>query len=378
MDKRDYYEVLGVSKNASQSEIKRAFRQLARKYHPDVNKTDEAAEKFKEINEAYEVLSDDEKRSNYDNYGFQGVDPNFQGAGFDFGGFGGMGDIFDTFFGTSTSRRSSRRNGPISGGDIQMNVSLTLKEAAVGTTKKIKYNKKVTCDACHGSGCENGTNPKECPTCHGTGQVRQQVQSFFGTSIQIGTCPTCQGSGKIIETPCSVCHGQKRVTKTIEKDFDIPAGIDNDMNLRIQGAGDEGLQGGYPGDLFILVNIQNDHRFQREGDNLYKEIEIPFTVATLGTDVEIDTIYDEKTVLSIPAGTQPNTVIKIKDQGMPNIRSHQKGDMFVELKVTIPKKLNEEQKKLVLELSKSFGEDFKIKEEKGFFARVNDFINGDI
>ena len=375
-EKRDYYQVLGVQKNASQQEIKKAFRTLARKYHPDVNKSQEAEVKFKEINEAYEVLSDETKRANYDRFGFQGVDANFQGGGFDFG-FGGMGDIFDVFFNGGASR-SAQRRGPIDGDDLQQRLNITLKEAAIGVTKTIKYSRKVTCDACQGTGCETGYTPKECPTCNGTGQIRQQVQSFFGTSIQITTCPQCRGEGKIIDKPCSHCHGNKRVTKYEEKEFEIPAGIDDGISLRVQGAGDEGLKGGLPGDLFLLIHIPDDNDFNRNGDNLYKTINIPFTYATLGADLEIETIYGDKAKLEIPQGTQPGEVIKIKGVGMPNLRTKDKGDMFVKIKVVIPKKLNDEQKDLILKFSKSMGEDIKLKENKSFIDKAKEFLNKDI
>lgn len=377
MDKRDYYDVLGISQNASQSEIKKAFRILARKYHPDVNKTDEAEKKFKEINEAYEVLSDDQKRSNYDRFGFQGVDPNFQGGnGFNMN-FGGFGDLFDMFF-TGNQRSSYNPNGSVDGDDIQIKLNLTLEEAATGVTKTIKYNKMVVCDNCEGTGCESGYTPTVCSTCHGSGQIKQQVHSFFGTSVQISTCPHCKGKGKIIEKPCNVCHGHKIVKKQIEKEINIPAGIHSEMNLRIQGAGSDGLSGGYPGDLFILINILKHKTFIREDDDLYRTLDIPFTYASLGVDLNINTIYGTDTIINIPHGSQPNDVIKVNNEGMPNINTGVKGDMYVKLNIKIPKSLNDEQKELMLKLSESFGEDFTMHEEKNFFAKAKEFLKKEL
>ncbi|MBQ0105584.1 MAG: molecular chaperone DnaJ [Armatimonadetes bacterium] len=377
MEKQDYYDVLGIGKNASQAEIKKAFRTLARKYHPDVNKTEEAEQKFKEINEAYEVLSDDEKRANYDRFGFQGVDPNFQTGGMDFGDFGGIGDIFDAFF-TGGRRRTSQRNGAVHGNDIYVSLKVTLEEAAKGVVKKIKYNKKVTCDDCQGTGAEKGFDPIICPNCHGSGQVRRQVQSFFGTSVQISDCPNCHGEGKITDHPCHTCHGQKRVTVKKEHDFDVPPGIDNNMKLKFSGEGDEGIGGGYPGDLIVTIQIPVHKEYTRERDNLYRAINIPFSYAALGADLEIKSIYDSPVKLEIHHGTQPNEVIRIKGEGMPNINSGHKGDLFVTLNVTVPKKLNDEQKELIMKLSQSFGENFKIHEEKGFFEKAKDFLNKDV
>lgn len=374
MDKKDYYEVLGVSENASSSEIKRAFRTLARKYHPDVNKSEEAEVKFKEINEAYEVLSDDKKRANYDRFGFQGVDPNFQGS--DNFGFGGFGDIFDMFFSGTT--RSSKRSNAINGEDIQVQVKITLEEAAKGTTKKIKYTKNVSCDDCRGTGCEPGFSPKECSNCHGTGEIKHQVQSFFGTSIQIGTCPVCHGSGKIIEHPCHSCNGRKLVSEKIEKDFQIPAGIDNNIQLRIQGAGNEGINGGYPGDLFILVKIEEHDIFTRNSNDLYRTLDVPFTFAALGCDIDINTIYNEKITLNIPNGTQPEHIIKVRNEGMPDLNTGAKGDMFIKINVTIPKNLTDEQKNLMIKLSESFGEKIKPHTNKNFFEKAKDFLNKEL
>jgi len=372
-DKRDYYEVLGVSKDASQAEIKKAFRNKARKYHPDVNNGENAEHQFKEINEAYEVLSDDTKRGNYDRFGHQGVDGNFNG-GFNFGdmGFGGMGDIFDVFFNGQSQRTSQRRNGPMQGGDLELRIYITLEEAAIGVTKKISYNKKETCNACKGTGAEEGSTPKTCTTCNGMGQVRQQVQSFFGTSVQVTTCPTCHGEGTIVDKPCKKCNGAKRISVNIEKDVEIPAGIDTGLSIRIQGAGDDGINGGGPGDLYLLTYIPEHKTFKRDRENLYRQIDIPFTYATLGTEVEVDTIYGNKAKLNIHPGTQPNDVIKIKDVGMPHIKTKEKGDMYVEVNVNIPKKLNEEQKRILLEFSKSMGEDFVIHEGKGLFEKIKD------
>jgi len=371
VDKRDYYEVLEVSKTASKEEIKKAYRRLARKYHPDVNKDENAEIHFKEVSEAYEILYDDQKRGTYDRFGHAAVNGNQDSYGNSYGGdFSGFGDIFETFFGGGMPKQ--RRNAPMQGADIETSISVSLAEAAIGVTKEIKYKKQETCSECNGTGAEAGSTPSACHTCNGAGQVRQQVNSLFGMTVQIVTCPNCHGEGVIISKPCKNCNGKKRVIKDEKQSIDIPAGIVDEMHLRIPSAGDAGVNNGPYGNLYIKVKVKKNSHFKREGDHLVTEAEIPFAAAALGTKLKIDTIYNEKTDLEINSGTQPNEVYKIKEQGMPNIRSGKKGDLFVEIKVKVPQKLNDEQKKLLLGFSEAMNEDFEHAENKGFFKKLKD------
>lgn len=377
-DKKDYYEILGVSRDASKEEIKKAYRRLARKYHPDVNSAPDSEANFKEVGEAYSVLYDDQKRSSYDRFGHQAVDGSAggqYGGGFNFDGgfsgdFGGFGDIFEQFFSGGSPRQGSRKNAPMQGGDIETEVTITLEEAAVGLTKKINYKKQTKCSECNGTGAASGSTPQTCPTCNGAGQVRQQVNSLFGATIQIVTCPNCRGEGVVNTNPCKKCNGKKRVSESISNSVDIPAGIDSGMHMRIPSGGDDGINGGPAGNLYILIRIKEHAKFTRNGDDLMTHLEIPFTAATLGTKTKIENIYGGESEIKINPGTQPGEVYRIKDAGMPNVRHKQKGNLFVEIKVNVPTKLSPEQKERLLAFSASMGDDFEPTEGKGFLKKI--------
>ncbi len=352
MPKKDYYEILGVSKNASTEEIKSAFRKLARQYHPDVCKEAGATEKFKEINEAYQVLSDERKRAQYDTYGHAAFDRNsvdfseinledlFDG----FPGFGGFQDIFETFFGGGTS--SKRKAGPQRGSDLRYDITISLEEAFSGIEKEIEIKHLKSCLKCNGTGIEPGSKVIKCPTCGGTGNIRQSQRTIFGNFVNVATCPNCQGLGEKAESPCSSCKGTGRNIGTSKIKVNIPAGIDNGHRLKIQGAGDAGIKGGQNGDLYIFISIKPHDKYKRQGDNLFTIEKIDFVSAILGDEITI-MVFDEKTTLKIPPGTQPNTVIKIKGKGMPRLNYGGRGDLFVEVQVQIPTRLSKNQVELL-------------------------------
>lgn len=350
-EKRDYYEVLGVEKTASADEIKKAYRKKALQYHPDRNPGDKEAEaKFKECNEAYEVLSNDEKRSRYDQYGFAGVDPNFNpNAGF--GGFGdafsGFGDIFGDIFGGGGSRRST--NGPRRGEDVGARLELTFEEAAFGAEKEVSVTRIETCAKCSGSGAAEGTTPETCPTCHGTGSVRTS-QNFFGMTMQsTSACPKCGGSGKIVKEPCPTCRGKGKVRRTTKVKVKIPAGVDEGQNVRVRGEGCSGTSGGPSGDLLIEVSIRSHPFFQRDGINVLCELPITFTQAALGAELEVPTL-DGKVRYTIPEGTQTGTVFRLRGKGIPMLNSKTRGDQLVTVVVETPTRLSKEQKELLRRL----------------------------
>jgi len=354
--KRDYYETLGVAKGASQDEIKRSYRTLARKYHPDVNKEAGATEKFKEINEAYQVLSDPNKRSQYDYYGQAGgagqSGPGGGFGGFDFGGqgfegFGEFGDLFDVFFG---GQRGGRRAGPVRGDDLRYDLRLKLEDAAKGITKEIEVAHFTACATCKGSGAKPGTAPVKCSTCGGAGQVRQNQRTILGTITQVVTCPTCHGTGEIIKSPCPACHGSGLEKKKHTVKVNLPAGIDSGYRLRVAGAGNAGVKGGPPGDLYLFITIDQHPLFNRDGANLYYRQSISFLQAILGDEIKVPTL-DGETALKIPPGTQPNTNFKLKDKGLPNLGRRDRGDLYVLVEVKIPDKLTKEQEELLRKFS---------------------------
>ena len=369
-DSRDYYDVLGVNKSASDDEIKKAYRRLARKYHPDLNKDNPKAaeEKFKEVNEAYHVLSDADKRAQYDQLGHDAFTQAASGGGAgyggfgqgSFGGFGGqggfggfdMGDIFDMF--TGGGRR--RSNGPEQGADLRYDMEITLREAATGIKKKFTVPKNDTCTHCHGTGAEPGSSVETCPDCHGTGQQRVVRNGPFGQMVNIITCQHCQGSGKIIRNKCSECRGTGtiRVKKTIE--VNIPAGADTGVRMRVSGEGEPGKRGGPKGDLYVYIYVKDDPDFERDGDDLYKSVDITFPVAALGSTIKVKTL-DKEVELKIPAGTQSGTRFRIIGEGMPHLQSSRKGNLYVEVRVTVPKRLKEEQKEALLNYAHLMGED---------------------
>jgi molecular chaperone DnaJ len=348
---QDYYGVLGVNKNATSDEIKQAYRKLARQYHPDVNKEPGAENKFKEINEAYQILSDPNKRSQYDYYGTAGPGGGFGGfEGYDFGeqfrgfeGFGEFGDIFDVFFG---GQRGGRRHTPERGADLRYDLRISLENAAKGIEKELNIVHFVSCATCKGSGAKSGTKPATCSTCKGTGQIKKSQRTILGSFTQIATCPTCRGSGEVISSPCDNCHGEGRVKKTQQIKVKIPAGIDSGYKLRVAGAGDAGAKGAPSGDLYVFIHVEPHMHFNRDRENLYYRTKISFIQAILGDEITVPTI-DGQTSLKIPRGTQPNTEFKIKGKGMPVLNRRDRGNLYVQVEVEIPTKLNREQEELL-------------------------------
>lgn len=372
MAKRDYYEVLGVSKNATTDEIKKAYRKLALKYHPDANPGDETAEaKFKEINEAYVVLSDPEKRAGYDHFG-HAADTNGQGFSGGFGDFGGFGDIFDIFFGGGGTRK---RTGPERGSDIRTDMEIGLKDAAFGLEREIKVPRVETCGTCGGSRAAAGSKPQTCTTCGGTGQVQYSQNTPFGRVVQSRTCDHCHGVGKIIDKPCPTCRGAGQVRKTRNIKVNVPAGVDNGSRLRLAGEGEAGLRGGPPGDLYVYIHVKPHRIFKREGDDLICEIPISFIQAALGDEFEVPTL-DGKAKLKVPEGTQTGTVFRMKGKGIPHINGYGQGDQHVRVKVVTPVKLNEKQKELLKEFSSIDSERQHESGDKSFFEKMKDAFMG--
>ena len=356
--KRDYYEVLGVSKGASDEEIKKAYRKLAKKYHPDVNPGDQAAEaKFKEVNEAYSILSDKEKRARYDQFGHAGVDPNY-GAGGPGGGFGGFG-------GSS----SARRNGPQKGESLRANLTITFEEAAFGCEKELNLNRSEECEACHGSGCEPGTTAETCPDCRGTGVVRVQQRTGGFAFSSTAACTRCRGTGKIIHSPCKACDGSGSVKKSKRVTVSIPAGIDDGQAVSLRGQGNAGKNGGPAGDLIVGVRVKPSSQFRRDGTTVLYEQPVTFYQAVMGAELEIPTI-DGKVKYNLPAGTQPGTTFRLRGKGIPELRGRGRGDQYVTVRVQVPTSLSGEQKEALRAYAEAMGEN--VPEEgglKGFFDK---------
>lgn len=373
MAKRDYYEVLGVERSADEREIKKAYKRLAMKYHPDRNPDNpESEEKFKEAKEAYEILSDDQKRAAYDKFGHAGVDPNQAGPG-GFGGGADFGDVFGDIFGDifGGGRRGAQR--AARGADLRYNMELSLEEAVRGVSKEIKVPTLVECDECHGSGARSGTSAQTCPTCHGSGQV-QMRQGFFAVTQ---SCPHCHGKGKIITDPCRKCHGDGRVQKTKTLSVKIPAGVDTGDRIRLSGEGEAGEHGAPAGDLYVQVHVKEHPIFVREGNNLYCEIPISFTTAALGGEVEVPTL-DGKVMLKIPGETQTGRMFRLRGKGVKSLRSGAEGDLLCKAVVETPVKLSEEQKELLRQLEDSLnGSGMKTHKPKaeGFFEGVKRFFD---
>ncbi|MBR1562452.1 MAG: molecular chaperone DnaJ [Ruminococcus sp.] len=360
-NKRDYYEVLGVSKGASDDELKKAFRKLAKQYHPDLHPGDkEAEEKFKEVNEAYEVLSDADKRARYDQFGHAGVDPSYgggAGAG-GFGGFGDMGDIFDSIFGGFGGFGGGRRanpNSPRRGEDVKASVIIDFMEACKGKSVNIKVNRAEKCTACGGSGAEAGSSPKTCPDCNGTGSVRITQRTPFGNIAQTTTCNRCRGKGKIVDNPCRVCGGVGRVRSTVEKTVDVPAGIDDGQTLRVSGEGNGGYNGGPNGDLHINVTVRPDPLFERDGYDVWTDIPLTYTQATLGDEITVPTV-DGKVTYKVPEGTQTGTVFRLRGKGIKKINRPDHGDHYVRVNIEVPKNLTKEQKVKLKEFEQSLSD----------------------
>lgn len=381
MAKRDYYEVLGVSKTADEKEIKSAFRKLAKQHHPDLNPDNKEAEaKFKEINEAYEVLSDPEKKAKYDQFGHAAFDQNqgFGGGGANYGDFGDIfGDIFGDFFGGGFSGGGfggggrAQRTGPKAGSDLKIKLDITFEEAAFGTKKEIKINRVEKCHVCEGSGAKKGSSKKTCPTCNGTGQVRTVQRTAFGQFASTKPCSTCNGTGEVIEDPCTACHGTGKEQKSRKLSINIPAGVDSGSVIPLRGEGNHGERGGPAGDLYVYLNVKEHELFERDGNDVWCDIPISFTQAVLGASIQVPTL-EGKVKYDIPEGTQPGTVFRLKNKGIKHLRGSGKGDQYVRVNIEVPKKLTEKQKNILQDFAKEMGEQGKDKQDKGFFGKMKD------
>lgn len=374
-EKRDYYEVLGVTKNASASDIKKAYYKLAKQYHPDVNPGNaEAEKKFKEINEAYAVLSDEDKKAKYDQYGHAAFEQGGAGAGgFDFGGAGfDFGDIFSSFFGGGFGGGQSRRGGPVRGDDIYARITLTFEEAVHGCKKEVSFGRVQKCSTCGGSGAKKGTSAETCKKCGGSGQVRIQQRTAFGMMQSMRTCDECRGSGKIIKEPCTNCRGTGYVKITKKIEVTIPAGIDNGQNLSIGGQGNEGRGGGPSGDLILAVSVKPHAVFERDGFDIYCEVPITYWEAALGAEIEIPTL-EGREKYTIPEGTQTDTTFTLRGRGITRVGSSTRGNLYITVRVEVPKNLSGEQRKLLADYAATFGDKTSNKRES-FFKKFSDFF----
>lgn len=365
--KRDYYEVLGIDRSATPADIRSAYRRLAKKYHPDVNNQDGAEETFKEINEAYAVLSDDDRRSRYDRYGHAGL----KGVPIDFGF--GINDIFEEFFGFGMGRRGRQRS-PRKGADLRYDLPLEFEEAVFGADKTIEFERLERCSGCQGSGAEPGTQPVRCPSCQGTGEVRQVRQTFLGQMVNVGTCSQCAGRGEVVETPCRKCHGRGLEQVRVERQVPIPAGVDQGTQIRVAGEGEPGANDGAHGDLFIVVSVKPHKYFRRRGDDIILDLGINMAQAALGAEVEVPTVDGEVTLM-IPAGTQSGKIMRMRGRGVPKLRREGRGDQLVVVSVETPVGLSEEQRQLMEQLAESLGSEVTI-QERGFLDRVKDMLGG--
>ena len=391
MDKKDYYEVLGLKKGATDAEIKKAYRQMAKKYHPDLNPDDPEAEaKFKEVNEANDVLSDPQKKARYDQFGFAGVDPSYgagqgTGGGGGFGGFGGftggfssgdgidLGDIFDNIFGGGFSGGSrTNTNGPRRGSDSVVSLSISFMEACKGITHDIEINRVEPCDECGGSGAKKGTQAKTCPDCHGTGKVNVRQQTMFGMMQSTRACSKCMGKGKIIDTPCPKCSGNGVVQKKVTISVNIPAGISDGQTIRLSGKGNAGSGGGPRGDLKVRISVRQDKVFERDGDNIIIEVPLTYTQAALGAEIDIPTI-DGTMKYSIPAGTQPGKVFTIRGKGVQHCQRNGRGDQLVQVSVEVPTNLNKKQKDALQAFEATLDEK-NYSRRTSFFDKIKDIF----
>jgi molecular chaperone DnaJ len=373
--KRDYYEVLGVSRSVTQDDLKRAFRKLAMQYHPDRNPNDpQAGERFKECSEAYEVLSDPEKRRSYDMFGHAGVSPG-AGAGAGFGGFEGFGfgDIFDTFFGGAGGAARARRRST-RGEDLRYDLTISFEEAFTGVDQTLDLPRLVGCPSCSGSGAQPGTGTETCAACGGAGQVRRQTQSIFGAVVNVSTCPSCGGEGRILRSPCLECRGQGRVQKQRRLHVKIPAGVDTGSQVRIIGEGEAGFRGGPPGDLYIVVRVRPHQQLRRQDQDVIYELRVNMVQAAVGDTIEVPTL-DGPAEITIPAGTQYGQTFRLQGKGMPSPRTGRRGDQFVTIQVVVPKDLNAEQKTLLRKVGGLTGKPEKV--SRGFFEKLRDAINID-
>ncbi|RXZ77184.1 molecular chaperone DnaJ [Paenibacillaceae bacterium] len=372
-EKRDYYEVLGINKDASDDEIKKSYRVLARKYHPDVNKEAGAETQFKEVKEAYDVLSDTQKRSTYDRYGH--VDPNqgFGGGG-GAGDFGGFGDIFDMFFGGGGGRRDP--NAPQRGNDLQYTMTIDFKDAVFGKETDITIPRTETCDSCHGSGAKVGTKPENCSVCKGSGQQEVVQNTPFGRIVNRRACTSCSGTGRVIKEKCGTCHGAGKVKKNRTIHVRIPAGVDEGAQIRLSGEGESGQKGGPAGDLYIVIRVKAHDFFERDGDDIYCEVPLTFAQAALGDEIEIPTLT-EKVKLKIPAGTQTGTYFRLKSKGVPRLRGYGQGDQHVKVTIVTPTSLNDEQKELLRQFSGLRGDGSASEHHESIFEKMKKAFRGE-
>ncbi len=374
MDKRDYYETLGVERNADETVLKKAFRKLAQQYHPDVNPSPEAEAKFKEINEAYQVLSDAQKRAVYDRYGHAGLSGAAGAGGFgDFNqGFGDLSSIFEDIFGgfAGGRRGGNPRNAPRRGADLRVDISLAFEQAVFGTERELEVPRMEECDRCHASGAEPGSSPERCSTCGGTGEVQRRQQSpLFGTIVTASPCPRCNGEGEIVNSPCAKCNGQKRVRVTRKLKVNVPAGVDDGTRIRLAGEGEAGALGGPAGNLYVVISVEPHSVFVRNEFDLHMELPINIAQASLGATVQIPTLEGTPEKLEIPAGTQTGKSFRKRGLGIPRLQRTGRGDLIVTARIVTPTNLNSEQKELLRRLAESFGDE-TIEQKKGFFDRI--------
>ena len=374
MNNTEYYDRLGVSKDASQDEIKRAYRKMSKKYHPDINKEPGAEEKYKEVQEAYETLSDDQKRAAYDQYGPDGAN-GFGGqggfGGFDGGaGFGGFEDIFSSFFGGGTTRNP---NAPRQGDDLQYRVNLSFEEAIFGAEKEVHYNREATCKTCSGSGAKPGTSPVTCGRCHGQGVINVDTQTPLGMMRRQVTCDVCHGTGQEIKEPCQTCHGTGHEKQSHKVSVKIPAGVETGQQIRLAGQGEAGFNGGPYGDLFVIINVNPSDKFTRDGSTIYYTLNISFVQAALGDTVEVPTVHGN-VEMTIPAGTQTGKTFRLKVKGAPRLRGGSQGDQHVTVRIVTPTKLNDAQKEALLAFAKASGDEKIAPQKKGFFNKVKDAL----
>ena len=382
MAKQDYYQLLGVDKNADEATIKKAYRKLARELHPDANPDDpSAAEKFKAVKEAYDVLSDSQKRSLYDQYGHAAFDPEqgmgggygSYGGGFGGSGFGDISDIFETFFSGGMGGMGQRAHtGPVKGNDLRVNLTITFEESYFGVEKEIQIQREEHCSTCSGSGAKPGSKVETCPVCNGSGQVQTVQQTMLGNMMSVRTCSNCQGTGQIIKEPCTTCSGSGRVRKTRPVKVKVPAGIEHGRRLRLNGEGEPGERNGPNGDLYVVVSVRPHKDFERRGDDIYTDASITFTQAVMGGEVKVPTLEGTAT-LRIPAGTESGTHFRMRGKGFPNLGGYGRGDMQVQVKIEIPKKLNDKQRGALTQFAISMGEE-EIAKGKGFFSKMKDIL----
>lgn len=374
MNNTEFYDRLGVSKDASQDEIKRAYRKMSKKYHPDINKEPGAEEKYKEVQEAYETLSDDQKRAAYDQYGPDGAN-GFGGqggfGGFDGGaGFGGFEDIFSSFFGGGATRNP---NAPRQGDDLQYRVNLSFEEAIFGAEKEVHYNREATCKTCSGSGAKPGTSPVTCGRCHGQGVINVDTQTPLGMMRRQVTCDVCHGTGQEIKEPCQTCHGTGHEKQSHKVSVKIPAGVETGQQIRLAGQGEAGFNGGPYGDLFVIINVNPSDKFTRDGSTIYYTLNLSFVQAALGDTVEVPTVHGN-VEMTIPAGTQTGKTFRLKGKGAPRLRGGSQGDQHVTVKIVTPTKLNDAQKEALLAFAKASGDEKIAPQKKGFFNKVKDAL----